>query len=100
MQIIGHHVFIAMCYSDNDFVRHYPLFGFGLPIIGVQIMELEISWPDDSMEPIGEWPEAGDMASTQCIATAGCTMCFIMFPPALHLSMMLFSIVLNAIPQI
>jgi hypothetical protein len=42
-QIIGHHVFIAMCCSDNDFVERYPLFGIGLPIIGVKIVELEVS---------------------------------------------------------
>jgi hypothetical protein len=35
MQIIGHHVFIIMCYSDNDIVQRYPLFGIGLPVIGV-----------------------------------------------------------------
>jgi hypothetical protein len=41
------------------------------------------------------------MASMWCIAMAGCAMCFIVFSPALHLRyMMLFSIVLNAIPQI
>jgi hypothetical protein len=41
------------------------------------------------------------MASTRCIATTMCAMCFIIFPPALHLRCMtLFSIVLNAIPQI
>jgi hypothetical protein len=64
-------------------------------------MELEVSWLDDSMEPISEWPEAEDMASTQCIATAGCAMCFIIFSPMLHLRCLtLLSIVLNAIPQI
>jgi hypothetical protein len=73
-KIIGHHVFIAMCCSDSDFVQRYPLFGIGLPITGVQIMELEVSRPDDNTEPISEWPEAGDMASTRCIAMAGCAM--------------------------
>jgi hypothetical protein len=34
-QIIDHHIFIAMCCSDNDFVQRYPLFRIGLPIIGV-----------------------------------------------------------------
>jgi hypothetical protein len=98
-QIIGHHVFIAMCCSDSDFVQRYPLFGIGLLVIGVQIMELEVSWPDDSMELISEWPEARDMASMQCVATVGCTMCFIVFLPALHLRCMtLFSIVFNVIP--
>jgi hypothetical protein len=24
-----------MCYSDNDIVQRYPLFGIGLPVIGV-----------------------------------------------------------------
>jgi uncharacterized membrane protein len=64
-------------------------------------MELEISWPNDGVEPISEWPEAKDMADTRCIATAGCAMCFIIFPPALHLRCMTFlSIVLDVIPQI
>jgi hypothetical protein len=64
-------------------------------------MELEVSWPDDSIEPISEWPKAGDMASTRCIATAECAMCFIIFSPALHLRCMtLLSIILNMIPQI
>jgi hypothetical protein len=41
------------------------------------------------------------MADTWCIATGGCTMCFIIFPPVLHLRCMtLLSIVLDAIPQI
>jgi hypothetical protein len=41
------------------------------------------------------------MAGTRCVATAGCTMCFIIFPPVLHLRCMsLLSIVLDAIPQI
>jgi hypothetical protein len=98
-QIIGHHVFIAMCYSDSDFV--HPLFGIGLPVISVQIMELEVSWLDDSTELISERPKARDMASTRCIATAECAMCFIIFSSALHLRCMtLLSIVLNAIPQI
>jgi hypothetical protein len=83
MQVIGHHVFIAMRYSNNDFV------------------ELEISWPNDGTELISEWPEAGDMAGTRCIAMTGYAMCFIIFPHALHLRCMsLLSIVLNAIPQI
>jgi hypothetical protein len=90
-----------MCCSDNDFVECYPLFGIGLPVIGVKIMDLEVSWLDDSMEPINEWSEAGNMASTRCIATVGCAMCMIIFLPALHLRCMtLFSIVFDAIPQI
>jgi hypothetical protein len=41
------------------------------------------------------------MADTRCIAMAGCAMCFIIFPHALHLRCMsLLLIVLNAIPQI
>jgi hypothetical protein len=41
------------------------------------------------------------MASTWCIAAAGCAMCFIIFPPVLHLGcMILFSIVFDKIPQI
>jgi hypothetical protein len=100
-QIIGHHVFIAMCYSNSDVIEHYPLFGIGLPVIGFKIMELEVSWLDDSMEPISEWSEAKDMASTRCIAAARCAMCFIVFPPTLHLRCMtLFSIVFYAITQI
>jgi hypothetical protein len=64
-------------------------------------MELEISWSNDGLEPISEWPEAVDMAGTRCVATAGCVMCFIIFPPALHLRCMsLLSIVLDAISQI
>jgi hypothetical protein len=39
-----------MCYSDNDFVERYPLFGIGFPVIGVKIMELEVSWPDHSID--------------------------------------------------
>jgi hypothetical protein len=90
-----------MCCSDSDFVERYPLFKIGLPIIGVKIVELEVSWLDDSTEPINEWSKAGDMASTRCIAAARCAMCFIVFPPALHLGCMtLFLIVLNVIPQI
>jgi hypothetical protein len=64
-------------------------------------MELEISWPDDGTEPISEWSEVGDMASTWCVATVGCAMCFIIFLPALHLRCMsLLSIVLDAISKI
>jgi hypothetical protein len=39
----GHYVFIAMCCSDSDFIQRYPLFGIGLPVVGVQVMELEVS---------------------------------------------------------
>jgi hypothetical protein len=74
-QIVGHHIFNAMCCSDNNFIKRYPLFGISLPIICVKIVELEVSWPDDSTEPISEWSKAGDMASTRCIATTRCTMC-------------------------
>jgi hypothetical protein len=64
-------------------------------------MELEISWPNDGTKPISERLEAEDMANMRCVATAGCAMCFIIFPPALHLRcMMLLSILLDAIPQI
>jgi hypothetical protein len=64
-------------------------------------MELEVSWLADSTEPISEWSEVRNMASTRCIVVAGCTMCFIIFPLALHLRCMtLFSIVFDAIPQI
>jgi hypothetical protein len=64
-------------------------------------MELKISWPNDGTEPISEWAEARDMAGTRCIAMGGCAMCFIIFPPALHLiCMSLLSIVLDTIPQI
>jgi hypothetical protein len=101
MQVIGHHVFIAMRCSNSDFIQCYPLFRIGLPVIGVQIMELEICWPDDGTKPISEWPKAGDMADTRCIATARCPMCFIIFPPTLHLRCMsLLLIVLDVIPQI
>jgi hypothetical protein len=62
--------------SNNDFIQCYPLLGIGLPIVGVQIMELEVSWPNNGTEPISEWPEAGDMAGTRCVATVGCAMCF------------------------
>jgi hypothetical protein len=90
-----------MCCSDSNFVERYPLFGIGFLVIGVKIVKLEISWPDDSTEPISEWSEARDMASTWCIAMAGCAMCFIVFPPALHpRCMTLFSVVFNVIPQI
>jgi hypothetical protein len=69
--------------------------------VDVQNVELKISWPNDGTEPISEWPEAEDMADTRCIATVGCAMCFIIFPPALYLRCMsLLSIVLDAIPQI
>jgi hypothetical protein len=53
-QIVGHHIFIAMCCSDNNFIERYPLFGISLPIICVEIVELEVSWPDDSTDPISE----------------------------------------------
>jgi hypothetical protein len=90
-----------MCCSDSDFIQCYPLFGIGLPVINVEIMELEVSWLDNSTELVSELPEARDMASTRCIAAARCAMCFIIFSSALHLRcMMLLSIVLNAIPQI
>jgi hypothetical protein len=55
MQVIGHHVFIAVRCSDSDFIQCYPLFGISLPIVGVQIVELEISWENNGTEPIGEW---------------------------------------------
>jgi hypothetical protein len=71
-QVIGHHVFIVMHCSNSDFIQCYPLFGIGLPIVGVQIIELKISWTNDGTEPISEWPEAEDMTSSWCIATAGC----------------------------
>jgi hypothetical protein len=41
-QVIGHHVFITVHCSDYDFIQDYPLFRIGLPVIGVQIVELEI----------------------------------------------------------
>jgi hypothetical protein len=64
-------------------------------------MELKISRSDDSTEPIGEWMEAGDMASTRCVATGRYAMCFIIFPPMLHLRCMsLLLIVLDVIPKI
>jgi hypothetical protein len=64
-------------------------------------MELDISWPNNSTKPIDGWSEAGDVASTWCVATAGYAVCFIIFMPALHLRCMsLFSVVLDAIPQI
>jgi hypothetical protein len=53
-QIVGHHIFIAMCCSDNNFIERYPLFGISLPVICVEIVELAVSWPDDSTEPISE----------------------------------------------
>jgi hypothetical protein len=100
-QIIGHHIFITMCCLDSDFVERYPLFGIGLLVVGIKIMELEVSWPDDSTELISKWSEARDMTSIWCIATAVCAVCSIVFLPALHLRCMThFSIVLNAIPQI
>jgi hypothetical protein len=64
-------------------------------------MELEISWPNNGTEPISEWPEAGDIADTRCMAMAGYAMCFIIFLPALYLRCMsLLSVVLDAIPEI
>jgi hypothetical protein len=49
----------------------------------------------------GVTPEAGDVASTWCVAMAGYAVCFIIIMPALHLRCMsLFSVVLDAIPQI
>jgi hypothetical protein len=42
-QIVGHHIFIAMCCSDNNFIKRYPLFGISLPVICVEIVELEVS---------------------------------------------------------
>jgi hypothetical protein len=53
-QIIGHHIFIAMCCLNSDFIQCYPLFGIGLPIIGIQIVELEVFWSDDNMKPVSE----------------------------------------------
>jgi hypothetical protein len=88
-----------MCCSDSNFIECYPLFGISLPVICVEIVELEVSWLDDSTEPISEWSEVKDMASTRCIAVARCAMCFIVFPPALHhRCMTLFSIIFDAIP--
>jgi hypothetical protein len=88
-----------MCCTDSDFIERYPLFGISLSVICVKIAELEVSWPDDSIEPISERSETGDIASTWRIATARYAMCFIVFPPALHLRCMaLFSIVFDAIP--
>jgi hypothetical protein len=53
------------------------------------------------MEPISEWPEAGDIAGTRYVGTVGYTMCFIIFSPVLHLRCVsLLSVVLDAIPQI
>jgi hypothetical protein len=100
-QVIGRDVFITVRYSDGDFVHCYPLFGIGLLVISVQVVELEISWPNNGTEPIGEWLEADDVASMRCIATVGCAMCFIIFMPALHLMCMSpFSAVLDVTPQI
>jgi hypothetical protein len=100
-QVISHDVFITMRYSDNNFVQCYPLFGIGLPVVSVQVMELEISWSNNGTKLIGEWSEARDVASARCMATVGCAMCFIIFTPTLHLRCMsLFSAVLDATPQI
>jgi hypothetical protein len=100
-KVISHDVFIAVRYSDRDFVQCYPLFGISLPFVSVQVMELEISWPNNGTKPVGEWSEAGDVASARCVATTGCTMCFNIFVLALHLRCVsLFSVVLDATPQI
>jgi hypothetical protein len=74
-----------LCYSNIDFVQCYPLFGIGLLAIGVQILELKISWPNNGTDPISEWLEARDMAGTWCVDMAEYAMCFIIFTPALHL---------------
>jgi hypothetical protein len=88
-----------MCCSNNNFIERYPLFGISLPVICVEIMELEVSWLDDTTRPISEWLEAGDMTSMWCIAVARCAMCFIVFPPALHpICMTLFLIIFDAVP--
>jgi hypothetical protein len=100
-QVIGHHVFITVRCSDYDFIQDYPLFGIGLPVVGVQIVELEISWPNNGIKLIGEWPEARGIAGTRCVAMARCAMCLVIFLPTLHLRCMsLLSVVLDAIPQI
>jgi hypothetical protein len=46
-------------------------------------MELEISWPNNGTESIGEWLKARDVASSRCVAMGGYAMGFIIFTPAL-----------------
>jgi hypothetical protein len=100
-QVTCHDVFIAVRCSDGDFVYYYPLFGIGLPVVSVQVVELEISWPNNGTEPISEWSKAEDVASTRHMATAGYVVCFIIFALALHLRCMsVFLVVLDVIPQI
>jgi hypothetical protein len=70
-KVISHDIFIAMCCLDSDFVQCYPLFGIVLPIVSVQVVELEISWPNNGTEPIDEWSEARDVASARCVSTTG-----------------------------
>jgi hypothetical protein len=61
-QVVGHNIFVPSRCSDSDLVQRYPLLGVSLSIISVQVMELEVFWPDDGIEPVGERSEAWDNA--------------------------------------
>jgi hypothetical protein len=56
-QVVGHTMFVASRCSDSDLVQCYPLLGVGFSIICIHVVELEVFWPDDDMEPIGERSE-------------------------------------------
>jgi hypothetical protein len=43
---------------DSDLVQRYPLLRVSLSIISVQVIELEVFWPDDGTEPVGERSKA------------------------------------------
>jgi hypothetical protein len=53
-QVVGHNIFIASHCSDNDLIQCYPLLGVGLSVICIQIVELEVFWPDDGTKPVSE----------------------------------------------
>jgi hypothetical protein len=64
-------------------------------------MELEVFWPNDDTESVGERLEAWDNAPGQCMTTLGCSAFLIVFAPAPHLRCMLHVYaILDAIPQL
>jgi hypothetical protein len=57
-QVVIHNIFVPSRCLDNDLVQCYPLLGVGLSIINVQVMELEVLFPDDGTESVDERLEA------------------------------------------
>lgn len=84
---------------DSDLVKSYPLLGVGSVLIGVKVVELEVSRPGYDTESIGEWSEARDGTTLWSPTMLECFVGLIIFAPAPHLSYVsLVLAVLDTVP--